>query len=415
MRRFLPVLSAILLAACAVLPQPSPFNTYYVKADGSDRNDGLSEEKAVRSLFKALNLASRTPAKTIIVLGQLDLSSEQSSSPERVFLIQGTGKEQITIRGQDRAVLSGRGTERRVVLIRGISNICFEDIEISGGGGEGEGGGIGIGESAELTLGPGSLITGNRSGALGGGIAIAPGGRLYIRGGMVNGNETAGVGGGIAAAGAVLVMESGEIRDNTAEGGGGVAVYEGGSFTLKSGAVLSNRASVGGGIILNRGGVFVMEGGELGGNASEGSGGALALIDRCVFTLKNGEIRGNTSGQYGGAVASDDSSLLELLGGSFKTNTAESFGGGLFVSGNFTKASESGCVIYGNNAAEDSNRAREGAAVYVLGGLVRETSAGPGVLLNSGSAGVEGGWENAAGVMEPPSGWTSNTEKNREE
>lgn len=409
MKKLLPVLSAILLVACTALPQPSPFDTYYVRADGSDRNNGLSEETAVRSLFKALNLASRTPAKTIVVLGRLDPSSEQSSSPERVFLIQGTGKEQITIRGKNQAALLGRG-EKRVVLIKGVSNICFEDIEISGGGGNGEGGGIGIGEGAELTLGPGSLITGNRSGALGGGIAIAPGGRLYIRGGSVNGNETDGVGGGIAAAGAVLVMESGEIRDNTAEGGGGVAVYEGGSFTLKSGAVLSNRASVGGGIILNRGGVFIMEGGEIGGNVSEGSGGALALIDRGVFTLKGGEIRGNSSGQYGGAVASDDSSLLELLGGSFKANKAESYGGGLFVSGNFTKTSESGCLIYGNNAAGDSNRAREGAAVYVVGGLVRETSAGPGVLLDSSSAGLAGGWENAAGVMEPPSAWTSGAE-----
>jgi hypothetical protein len=395
--------------SCASTPKAPPPETYYVRADGSDQNDGLSEEKPFRSLFKAMTAASKTDVKTITLLSSLDVSSEQSSNSERVFIIQGTGKDLITIRGKSnggKAVLSGADAGRRVVLVKGISYIYFENVEISGGSSAGEGGGIGIGDGSQVILGEGTVITGNRSETVGGGIAVAPGGKLYIRGGSVSGNLSLGVGGGIAAVGAgtVLVMEGGEIRENKAEGGGGVAVYEGGAFTLKDGVVSDNQASIaGGGVALNRGAALTMEGGGINGNSSAGSGGALALIDDCIFTMLNGEIANNTGREYGGAVAADHTATLVLRGGNIRGNSAGVHGGGIFSSGVFFKAPESLCVIYGNDAPEENaNSARLGSAVYIsrdgYGDMIREQSAGTGVLLDSGSAGA--GWQENAGLLD---------------
>ncbi|MDR0404159.1 MAG: autotransporter adhesin family protein [Treponema sp.] len=404
-------------SGCASAPKGPPPDTYYVRADGSDQNDGLSEETPFRSLFKAMAEASRTDIKTITLLSSLDLSSEQSSNSERVFIIQGTGKDLITIRGRDgeKTVLSGAGAGRRVILVKGISYICFENLEISGGSSAGEGGGLGVGVGSQVILGKGITITGNRSETAGGGIAVASGGKLYIRGASVSGNSASGVGGGVAVSGAdtVLVMEGGEIRENSAEGGGGVAVYEGGVFTLKDGAVSGNRAAIaGGGIVLNRGAALTMEGGSITGNSSAGLGGALALIDNCAFTLLNGDIANNTSGEYGGGVAADHTATLVLRGGNLRGNSAVLRGGGFFSSGAFFKAPESLCVIYGNDAPEGSaNSAQLGSAVYVsrdgYGDMIRERSAGAGTLLDSGRA--DGGWQNA-GFSDAESGLNTEAE-----
>jgi hypothetical protein len=409
---------------CVTAPKAPPPETYYVRADGDDQNDGLSEETPFRSLFKAMTAASKTDTKTITLLSSLDLSSERSSNSERVFIIQGTGKDLITIRGKSgiRVVLSGAGAGRRVLLIKGISYICFENMEISGGSSSGEGGGIGIGGGSQVILGDGAVITGNRSETVGGGIAIAPGGKLYIRGASVSANLSGGVGGGIAAVGAgtVLVMEGGEIRENKAEGGGGVAVYEGGVFTLKSGAVFGNQAVIaGGGVVLNRGAALTMEGGSINGNSSAGSGGALALIDSCVFTMLDGEIGQNASGEYGGAVAADHTATLALLGGNIRGNSAGIHGGGIFSSGAFFKAPESLCVIYGNDAPEENaNSAPLGSAVYIsrdgYGDMIRERSAGRDVLLDSVLTGASGGWQENAGLSDTETDLNAETELNNE-
>jgi hypothetical protein len=400
----------MILCGCASLVPPAPpSGIYYVSAAGSDRNDGGSREQAFRSLFKALALASRTSAKTIVVLGPLDVSSEQSSNNERVFLVQGTGKEQITVRGQaspsgEPAVLSGAGSGRRVILIKGVSNIRFEDIEISGGDCryDNGGGGMCIGGGAAVTLGPGAVVSGNHSVSLGGGITVAPGGKLEIWGGSVVENSAGGVGGGIAAVGTgeALVMDGGEIRGNRSDGGGGIALYEGRGFLFKSGLVANNEAGIiGGGFVLNNGASLVMDGGAVTGNVSAGSGGGLALLGGAVFTLNGGEIGGNNGAEYGGAVSADASSALRLTGGAVKNNSAGLRGGGFFTSGSLEKNAESACVIYGRDTPADANKAPEGGAVYVSRGgfddLRRETGAGTGVALDSSIFGTAGGWENA--------------------
>lgn len=395
--------AALALAGCAALPRPG-HSTYYVKADGDDKNDGFSEERAFKSLFKALTEAGAAETKTITVLGTLDIASERSSNNERVFIIQGTGKEQITIKGGDeenRALLSGANSGRRVIIVKGLSNIRFENIDISGGFTQSEGGGIALTGGAELTLGEGARVFGNRSGAAGGGIAALSGGRLYIRGGEISGNSTAGIGGGAAIGrDSLCVMEGGLIRDNSAEGGGGAAIYEGGLFQLRFGRIAENRAEIiGGGAALNGYAEFSMEGGLIEKNYCSASGGGMGLTGQSSFAMTGGEIRENACDQYGGGLAADDKSQISLSGGFFRANSAGEKGGGVFTSGAFIKLSAHDSVIYGKEApARDANKAPDGAAVCVFrggaGGLFRETSAGRGTVLDSGQIGAGGGWEN---------------------
>ncbi|MDR0476071.1 MAG: hypothetical protein LBH43_20690 [Treponema sp.] len=97
--------------------------------------------------------------------------------------------------------------------------------------------------------------------------------------------------------------------------------------------------------------------------------------------MESGEILGNTTTAYPSS-----------YGG----------GGGVFVAGNFTKT---GGTIYGytvgdgnSNAVNNSSgvaQSNQGHAVYVYSGAKRrETTAGPGVNLDSEVSGAAGGWEN---------------------
>jgi predicted outer membrane repeat protein len=390
----------LVLWACAGTPKPGPGqDTYYVMAGGSDRNDGLSEQTPFRSLFKALVVAADSSVKTITVVGTLNVASEQSSHIERVFLIQGTGKEAILIRGKpsgtEPAALSAADSGRRVILVKGPVNIRFEDIEISGGSASGDGGGgMGIGPGSLVTLGSGAVLRDNSSESIGGGIVIAPGGSLIVDGGRILNNRSAAVGGGIAVVGktSVLTVKDGEISGNHGQGGGGVAVYQDSNFTLSGGVIHDNTADLaGGGVVINQGGIFTMEGGIIRGNRSSGSGGGAALLVKGTVTCKGGEIHGNRAAEHGGGIASDETSTIIVQGGFISANRAASRGGGIFSAGAFVK---SGGTIYGNDVPEDeSNVAPAGAAVFVYLNddvyKVREKSAGENLILD-GSA--DDGW-----------------------
>ncbi|MDR2661765.1 MAG: right-handed parallel beta-helix repeat-containing protein [Treponema sp.] len=396
MKRIAFCLLPLLLWACAGAPKPGPGqDTYYVMAGGSDRNDGLSEQTPFRSLFKALVMVTEGPVKTVTVIGPLDLASEQSSNKERVFLIQGTGKDRILIRGKSSAALSAAGSGRRVILVKGTANIHFEDIEISGGTASSDGGGgMEIGPGALVTLGPGAVLRDNSSETIGGGVVIAPGGTFTIDGGRILNNRSEGVGGGVAVVGktSVLAFKDGEISENHGQGGGGVAVYQDANFVFSGGLIRDNTADLaGGGVVVNQNGIFTMEGGILRGNRSAGSGGGVALLVRGNVTLKGGEIHGNRAAEHGGGIASDESSVITVQGGYISANRAASRGGGIFTAGSFVK---SGGTIYGNDVPEDeSNAAPSGAAVFVYLDdevyKIREKSAGDNLILDSAA---DDGW-----------------------
>ena len=395
---FVSFIIIIILCTCAGFEKKPYSETYYVRADGHDRNHGLTEDKPFRSLFKAVVMANSGSIKTITVIGTLDVNSEQSTNKERVFLIQGMGNAPILIQGKDSdtnpAVLSAEGSGRRVVLIKGNISIQFENIEISGGISSDEGGGLGVGPGSSVTLGKGVLIRDNQASSIGGGVIIAPGGSLCVDGGKIFNNQSAVVGGGIAIMGAnsMLIIKDGEISSNRAQGGGGIAVFQESSFTFSGGAILDNTADVaGGGVIVNQSGSFTMEGGMIRGNRSSGSGGGVALMERSTFILENGEIQGNRAAEHGGGIAADDTGAITVKGGFISANRAAVRGGGIFTAGTFVKSAGK---IYGRDMAEDAaNIASSGAAIFIHYEnsfyKTRETSVGDSLILD---AAADDGW-----------------------
>ena len=395
--------AAAMICSCAGFSfgkHPGPV-TYFVKADGSDRNDGLSEDKPFRSLFKAMAAAmkAKNQVKTITVIGTLDINSEQSSNRERVFLVQGMGNIPVLIRGKssdaDPAVLSAAESGRRVVMVKGTVPVRFEDIEISGGVSSGEGGGgLVIGPGSTVTLGPGAVIRGNQSNGIGGGALVAFGGSFFIDGGKIIDNRSAASGGGVAVAGqnSVLAVLNGEISGNHAQGGGGAAVYQGGHLTLSGRGVINGNTAdlAGGGVMVNQSGEFTMKGGLIRDNQSSGSGGGVALMEQSAFVMEDGEIQGNRAAEHGGGIAADHTGVITLRGGFISANRAETWGGGVFTAGAFVKSAGK---IYGSDMPKDAaNVAASGAAVFVYrDGLrkIRDISAGDDLVLD---AAVDDGW-----------------------
>jgi hypothetical protein len=148
--------------------------------------------------------------------------------------------------------------------------------------------------------------------------------------------------------------------------------------------------------------MFTMEGGAISGNTADSSqgGGGGVYISGGMFTMEGGEIRGNTATK-GGGVSVDDGSAFTMSGGTISGNAASSGGGGVYFAPYYNSASfiKSGGTIYGSDASvELKNTAGNGdsgghAAYCDDGSRKRNTTAGPGVNLDSSKDGAAGGWE----------------------
>jgi hypothetical protein len=214
--------------------------------------------------------------------------------------------------------------------------------------------------------------------------------------------------GGVFVYGGTFTMNGGAISGNTASAsssysGGGVYVYNG-TFTMNGGAISGNTASAssfysGGGVYVNYG-RFTMSGGVISGNTGYSGGGM--YVGNGTFTMSGGAISGNTGNSGGGMYIGNGT--FTMSGGTISGNTGYSGGGvyvgrtyinGAYVDGTFTK--ESGGTIYGSDASgalkNTASSDARGHAVYVeSGGKKRNSTAGPGVTLNSSLGEAEGGW-----------------------
>jgi hypothetical protein len=155
-------------------------------------------------------------------------------------------------------------------------------------------------------------------------------------------------------------------------------------------------------------GTFTMKSGELSGNTnngSDGDGGVVYVASNGTFTMTGGTILGNTAGSGGGSGGGVGvyGGTFNMYGGTISGNST-AFGGGVSVTnGTFIKT---GGTIYGNDGTPNSNTATNstsgtpptsyGHAVYVSSGQkYRNTTAGPGVNLDSNKTAQQGGgWEN---------------------
>jgi len=199
-------------------------------------------------------------------------------------------------------------------------------------------------------------------------------GTFTMNGGKVSGNTSSG-GSAISVDRGTFIMNNGEISGNTApsSAGGGVTIMTG-TFTMNGGKISKNTAFSGGGVDVGNG-TFTMNGGEISGNTTSHGGGGVNVGG--IFTMSGGEISGNiSSSSAGGGVYVGSSGTFTKSGGGTITGYASDT-----VNGNVAKK-------------DDVVQSNWGHAVYVNSSKRRETTAGPGVNLNSKVNGTAGGWEN---------------------
>jgi len=277
-----------------------------------------------------------------------------------------------------------------VVYIAG-GTLELRDGKITGNTTSYNGGGVYVGGSGTFTMNGGE-ISGNTSFSsssltYGGGVYVD--GTFTMSGGEISGNYTKSYGGGVYVGG-TFTMSGGEISGNTASYGGdsgGGGVYVNGTFTMSGGKITGNTVSssyspYGGGVSVG-GGTFTMSGGEISGN----SGGGV-YVGGGTFTMNGGEISGNTSFSGGG---------VYVGGGTFtKTGSGTIYG--------FTDGNAKSNVVKDSSGVVQNNC---GYAVYVVSSLTnrRETTAGPGVNLDSNKIGAAGGWENNLGGLAAQLTW----------
>jgi raffinose/stachyose/melibiose transport system substrate-binding protein len=262
-----------------------------------------------------------------------------------------------------------------------------------------------------------------------------------ISGNSASGNDTLVVGGVFVGDGSSFTMSGGTISDNSASGNdslviGGVFVGDNSSrFTMSGGTISDNSASgndslVVGGVFV-RDGRFTMSGGTISSNSTSGDndtlGGGVCIWKGSSFTMSGGSISGNsTSGNdaFGGGVhVGGGSSSFTISGGMIRNNLAsgnDAGGGGVYVGdGSFTM---NGGTINGNSVFSLSGGDAFGGGVYVLSGIfvktggtidgtnkantgmvvyvyneneskLRNSAAGPEIVLDSRISGNAGGWK----------------------
>jgi len=190
----------------------SPKPSYYVRATGSDSNDGLSESKAFKTLKQAVSRAAAGDIKKITIIGTLDIRSEAPSANDNaVFVLDAlfpsgveipeiliTGK--LGASGNERAVFSGLGSAKSVLHVKS-GTFRFENIEISGSTR------IGI----DIVFGRSvSIITGSSGSASSSRSSKEP----YVtlgQGAVVRNNNETGL---FVGADGTLILAGGEVRDN---------------------------------------------------------------------------------------------------------------------------------------------------------------------------------------------------------
>ena len=351
-------------------------NTYYV----SSLADTGSGSGPFGDLRHAITQADLNPGSTIEfqVTGTIRLSSALPDLSADVT-IDGPGASSLTVDGG-----SSNSSDFKVDRLVTAS---LSGITITGGGGA-NGGGVYDGGSLSLTdctisgnsashLGGGIVlynsqnptsltmirctVSGNSCAASasggGGGILAQSNSShsqmsLTITDSIITGNKSNGIVGGIGVgANGALVMSGSTVSDNSAAAFGGIE--SNGTATITDSSITGNSSGGDAGGVYN-GGLLIMSGSTISGNTAVENGGGLQVDATYLTSLTNCTISDNKAGHNGGGIiagfgisASPTSGALTMTGGSITGNSA-TYGGGVF-NGTTTLALTS-CAISGNTA-----------------------------------------------------------------
>ncbi|MHC4571614.1 MAG: right-handed parallel beta-helix repeat-containing protein [Planctomycetota bacterium] len=326
------------ITSLTVIPEPA--KTYYVNAtDGSDDNDGLSQETAFATIQKAID--SAFDGDTVIVA---DGTYTGPGNRDIDFL----GKA-ITVRSEsspENCIIDCNGTEAEPH--RGFyfhssedSNSVLQGFTIkngyaSGTGPQDCGGGIYCYISSPTITN--CIISGNSAEDDGGGIYCSHSSPT-INNCTINGNSTKwGVGGGIHCEESNPKISNCTIGSNSADSiGGGI------SCQLSSSPIINNCTITG--------------------NSAKYSGGGIACAESSSPIITNSTISGNSAKYSGGGIYCDYESNCTITKCTISGNTAKgidgeyAYGGGIYCHG--SDPAITNCTISGNSA-------RMGGSIYFV-------------------------------------------------
>jgi hypothetical protein len=379
---------------------------FFVSSSGSDTGGDGSGNYPYQTVTKALDIVKNigmasTATFTITISGTITADAGTSNG---MVDLSGSGYPQIVLQGKgsgtDAGVIDATGKGMRVLYVAGGNKVTLKDnLTLMGGSGT-TGGGVHIAGGSTFTM-TGGTIQGNETSS-GGGVYVYNGTFIMSGNAVIAENTASANGGGVflRSGNNTFTMNSGSISNNTASGGGGVYVSGNSStsFTMNGGSISNNKASNGGGVALS-GGNFTMDGSAvIQNNTSLVSNGGGVFIDNGTFTMKDSAgIQDNmTVNRGGGVYVSGNGSTFNMEGGTIQGNITSSStntagGGGVYVTTN-SIFSKTGGTITGSNASPGppddlrnmTNDNSRGHAVYCLsGGKKRNTTAGPGVNLDS--------------------------------
>ncbi len=377
------------------------------------------------SLREAITAANAQPdVDTIRILstggGTITLGSALPVIEAPLHIV-GPGVDLLTLHANGTVASFRRGFEFRGAITASLLGLTVR------GGVAGGGAGIAVGDSADVTLtdlrvvanearggnGGGVRFTSGARGLLrnvvvdsnrtvgdlqpGGGLSVAGGAVVHMRGGAVRFNRVShGWGGGVRVLDASLTLDTVDVRGNVVEGGagtGGGLLAEGasGSLLLRGSTVRDNMSPVNaGGLSLTNGlGTATISGTTITGNRSRFGAGLLAFNVNAL-TIASSSIEGNRASTRGGGLAFTGSTNAVLTNSRVRLNIADSTGGGGVYLQNTASARLTAVVMDSNQANGPSSSTQGGGGAWVGAGTTFEMTGG------SASGNVtESGWGGA--------------------
>ena len=374
-------------------------NTIYVGATGfgiepDDNNAGtaFTPLNKLDAAFKRIAANGNEKDYRIYICGTIDqpnfvVNSDIISAKAASITIEGYNGLDSSGNPKDKILAQGGTSVFSTGLISVNSSVPITTKNIwlaKKTGASGKTRGLYLYSGANVTLGPGTVISGfdagrDYDGCSGGGVYVASGATLTVKGAVIKDNyayEGGGLcvagdgsvtmsidgsqitgnhalyGGGISVKGAKVKITKTSISGNKADlnvnhdSGGGLSLDGGADVTLGNGVVVQgNTARIGGGVNM-AGGTLTLEGGQIiqnkavieGENAGSGCGGGIDFTyEDCNVYVYDGSISGNTANNLGGAIhfngdgAEEDSShSLYVTGGTIENNTAAK-GGAIYI------------------------------------------------------------------------------------
>ena len=315
-----------------------------------------------------LPIAGTYPITTVGTFGETDnLAGELAIADAGNLTIQNTSGGVVTIRGnglnRDFDVDPAGSVVPFTVTFAGLT--ISGGFALSGGGG----GGVDAHAAANVVL-SGSVVSGNAATGSGGGVATEAGstGTLTLLASQVSNNQAQSGGGGVAGlgSGAVTIGAGSILSGDVATGinGGGGVLVKGPALAVLGAVIRNNRAlfiattstAPGGGIAEGGSGPVTVAGSLIEGNSATGNGGGYDDAGPSSLTVRDSFFLGNSSALNGGGIAAGGPQIGltgTVLGGNaaLSPNITNGGGGGLYVTGaGTTRVTD--CTILGNTAVQ---------------------------------------------------------------